>query len=61
MIAGVARAEIEKRVLDRIQGGDIVLLHCDSAATAAILPDLIEKLQKRGYEIVKVSDLLPGE
>ncbi len=58
---GITGAEIEKRVLDRIQGGDIVLLHCGSAATAAILPDLIEKLQKRGYEIVKVSDLLPGE
>jgi len=53
--------QIEKRVLDRIQGGDIVLMHCGSAATAAALPDLIAKLRERGFEIVKVSELTSGQ
>ena len=51
---------IEDRILERIQGGDIVLMHCGSAATAAQLGDLISKLQQRGYQIVKVSDLTAG-
>ena len=38
---GITSEQIEKRVLDRVQGGDIVLLHCGSAPTAAELPDLI--------------------
>ncbi len=54
---GITAEQIEKRVLDRIQGGDIVLMHCGSAATAEALPDLIAKLRERGFEIVKVSEL----
>lgn len=57
---GITAEQIEKRVLERIQGGDIVLLHCGSAPTAAELPDLIQKLQQRGYQIVKVSELVAG-
>ena len=54
---GITAEQIETRVLDRIQGGDIVLMHCGSAATAAALPDLIAKLKERGFVIVKVSEL----
>lgn len=57
---GITSQQIKDRILERIQGGDIVLMHCGSAATAAQLPDLISKLQQRGYEIVKVSDLTDG-
>lgn len=57
---GITSAEIEGRILDRIQGGDIVLMHCGSAPTADALADMIGKLQKRGYQIVKVSQLLSG-
>lgn len=57
---GITSEEIETRILDRIQGGDIVLMHCGSAPTAAALPDMIDKLQKRGYQIVKVSELMAG-
>jgi len=57
---GITSRQIEDRILERIQGGDIVLMHCGSAATAAQLGDLISKLQQRGYQIVKVSDLTAG-
>jgi len=55
---GITSEQIEKRVLDRIQGGDIVLMHCGSEPTAEALPDLIAKLKERGFEIVKVSELV---
>ena len=55
---GITSAEITKRVLDRARGGDIVLMHCGSQATADALPGLIRELQSRGYEIVTVSELL---
>jgi peptidoglycan/xylan/chitin deacetylase (PgdA/CDA1 family) len=54
---GITADQIATRVLDRIQGGDIVLMHCGSAATATALHDLIARLQERGFEIVKVSEL----
>jgi peptidoglycan/xylan/chitin deacetylase (PgdA/CDA1 family) len=57
---GITSQQIEDRILGRIQGGDIVLMHCGSAPTAAQLPDLISKLQQRGYEIVKASELMAG-
>lgn len=57
---GITSQEIENRILDRIQGGDIVLMHCGSAPTADALADMISKLQKRGYQIVKVSELASG-
>lgn len=54
---GITSDEIKQRVLDRVQGGDIILMHCGSAATADALPSLIRELGKRGYRIVKVSEL----
>lgn len=55
---GITGEEIEKRVLDRVQGGDIVLMHCGSMPTANVLPSLIKELKSRGYEVVKVSELI---
>lgn len=55
---GITSAEITKRVLDRTKGGDIVLMHCGSQATADALPGLIRDLRSRGYEIATVSELL---
>lgn len=57
---GITAEQITSRVLDRIQGGDIVLMHCGSAATAQALPGLIAALKERGFEIVKVSELMSG-
>ena len=57
---GITSKEIEDRVLERVQSGDIVLMHCGSQPTATALPDLIRELQSRGYEIVTVSELVKG-
>ncbi len=61
--------EIKKRILDfgkdgnGINGG-IVLMHLGtgrkSDRAASILPDLLDALMRRGYELVKVSDLVDG-
>jgi peptidoglycan/xylan/chitin deacetylase (PgdA/CDA1 family) len=55
---GITSQQIRDRILERIQGGDIVLMHCGSAPTAKQLPELIEKLHQRGFTIVKVSELV---
>jgi len=57
---GITGKEIAERVLGRIEGGDIVLMHCGSAATAQALPGIIDELQNRGYRIVSVSQLAGG-
>lgn len=54
----ITSSEVKKRVLERVQGGDIVLMHCGSQATADALPSLIQELQSRGYQIVSVSELI---
>ncbi len=54
----ITSSEVKGRVLERIQGGDIVLMHCGSQATADALPSLIQELQSRGYQIVSVSELI---
>ena len=55
---GITSDEIKERVLERIQGGDIVLMHCGSRATADALPDLNSTLQSRGFRVVTVSELI---
>lgn len=55
---GITGDEIKSRVLNRVQDGDIVLMHCGSRATADVLPELISQLRRRGKEIVTVSELL---
>ena len=54
----ITSTEIRDRILKRVQGGDIVLLHCGSEPTAKQLPELIEKLKDRGFTMVKVSELI---
>ncbi|MGC8861185.1 MAG: polysaccharide deacetylase family protein [Armatimonadota bacterium] len=55
---GIMADEIRERVLDRVRGGDIVLMHCGSQATADALPELIRELHTRGLKIVTVTELL---
>ncbi len=57
---GITGQEIESRVLSRAQGGDIILMHCGSAPTATVLPEVIAKLKQRGFEIVTISELESG-
>ena len=54
---GITSKEIADRVLERVQGGDIVLMHCGSQPTADALPGLIKDLESRGYGIGKVSEV----
>lgn len=58
---GITSTEIQQRILKRIQGGDIVLMHCGSEPTAKQLPELIDKLKERGFTMVKVSELVAKE
>jgi len=55
---GITSREIADRVLERAQAGDIVLLHCGSAATAEALPEIVRELRAQGLQIVTVSELI---
>jgi len=52
---------IEKRTLDMISNGGIILLHDGSAQTLTILPQLIQRLKARGFQFVSVDQLLKTE
>lgn len=53
--------EIAKRVLERVDSGSIVLFHNDGKNTVEAIKTIIPELQKQGYSIVPVSDLLIDE
>lgn len=46
------------RMLDKLQGGDIVLLHDSMAITAEILTEFIVQARQKGYTFVRVDKLL---
>ncbi len=54
----LSAAEIEQRVLKKIEAGDIVLFHNNGLHTAEALPSIIEECQRRGLKIVPVGELL---
>ena len=59
---GLSAAEIQSRVLDKVQPGSIVLFHNAAENTPEALPGIIESLQADGYTIVPISEiLLQGE
>lgn len=49
---------IVNRISDKVEPGDIILMHNNGVNTADALEILIPKLQERGYEIVKLSELI---
>ena len=55
---GLSAQEIEKRVLDKVSSGSIVLFHNAAENTPEALPGIIESLLNEGYEIVPVSEIL---
>ncbi len=57
---GITSEEITERILGRVRGGDIVLMHCGSRATADALPGMVRELQSRGLQVVTVTELLKG-
>lgn len=42
------------KILSKINGGDIVLLHDRCSITEKILPNLIQELKRRGFEFIAV-------
>lgn len=54
-------SEISDRVLKKIKPGSIVLFHNAALHTPEALPTILETLQKDGYKIVPVSELILKE
>lgn len=50
--------QLLERILKRIQGGDIILLHDSMAITAQILTPLIAAARQKGFTFVRVDQLL---
>lgn len=55
-------SQIEKNIIDNTQNGSIIILHLNgppnAPKTADALPTIISTLKSKGYEFVKVSELL---
>ena len=49
--------QVKNRVIAGLSNGAIILMHCGSPQTAQILPELIDEIKNRGYEIVSVPEL----
>jgi peptidoglycan/xylan/chitin deacetylase (PgdA/CDA1 family) len=58
--ASPGRRAILCRTLKRINNGGIILLHDGIQQTIDVLPQLIETLQKRGYQFVRVDEMVAG-
>lgn len=56
----IGKQRLLRRLLEQIRGGSIVVFHMNGNGlhTAAILPDLVTELRRRGFELVTVGDLL---
>ena len=54
-------SEISDRVLKKVKPGSIVLFHNAALHTPEALPTIIENLQKDGYKIVPVSEIILKE
>ena len=54
----ISAEEIQRRVLDRVQPGSIVLFHNAAENTPEALPGILESLIANGYRIVPISQLL---
>ena len=54
----IPASEITKRVTGKVQPGSIVLFHNAGLHTPEALPGIIEYLQREGYTIVPVSELI---
>ncbi len=55
---GLSAQDIQKRVLDKVKSGSIILFHNAAENTPEALPGIIESLLADGYTIVPVSQIL---
>jgi peptidoglycan/xylan/chitin deacetylase (PgdA/CDA1 family) len=54
----ISPQEVRNRVNRAASNGAIIVQHCGSTQTAAILPEILRDLQGRGYRIVTVTEIL---
>ena len=55
---GISAMEITTRVLNGVRNGSIILCHNNSDHILDALPIMLDRLQKRGYKITPVGELL---
>lgn len=55
---GISAGEIQRRVLDKVSSGSIILFHNAAENTPEALPGIIESLLAAGYRIVPISQIL---
>ena len=55
---GLSGEEICQRVLDNVKNGSIILCHNNSDHILEALPLILDRLQKQGYKVTSVSDLI---
>lgn len=58
---GLTESEMWARLENKLQNGDIILMHNGTKHTADALDRIIYNIQEKGYEIVPVSDLIYKE
>ena len=49
---------VERRILNKVEDGDIILMHDASATSVQAALDVIDSLTKEGYEFVTVDALI---
>lgn len=50
--------QLKNRIINKLRGGDIILLHDSQAITREILTDLIHQARKKGFTFVRADQLL---
>ena len=58
---GLTGKEMWKRIENKLQNGDIILSHNGTKHTADSIQMLIKNIKEKGYEVVKVSDIIYKE
>lgn len=58
---GLTGEQMWKRIENKLQNGDIILSHNGTKHTAESIEALIKKIKEKGFEIVKISDIIYKE
>ena len=54
----LSSSEITSRIVNKTKSGSIILCHNNGLNTHKALPNVLESLQNKGYEFVKISELI---
>jgi len=58
---GLSAGDITKRILNQVKNGSIILCHNNSDNILDALPMVLDRLQKQGYKITSIGDLIYKE